>query len=335
MLLSRFSLATMLLLHPCSMLLGNDGAAEIALGGIRLKQERRVALVKERLFISKKKVRVEYEFVNESDSEVATEIAFPIPDYHLDLGNGWSPIEDFKVWVNGVDYPYQTEARALVGGKEVTSLLNETGVHIASFGDFKEGSYTSNTPSQSQMDSLPKQALDRLTASGALEWADPINKFLPDWTVKKTYHWTQKFPPKAVVRIAHEYTPIWGHSAALTLETIRKPLKGWHNESANPGCPDAGFVKSFMRTVTADHKRNPDGLYANQDSLPALWVSYILTTANTWKTPIRDFELLVERSPGELVTFCWDGPIERLGADTFRARVKDFIPSKELTVYFF
>ena len=66
-------------------LLANDGAAEVALGGIRLKQERRVAMVKERLFISKKKVRVEYEFRNESSEDVTTDIAFPIPDFRCDL----------------------------------------------------------------------------------------------------------------------------------------------------------------------------------------------------------------------------------------------------------
>lgn len=64
------------------------------------------------------------------------------------------------------------------------------------------------------------------------------------------------------------------------------------------------------------------------------WVKYILTTANTWKGPIGDFELTVERDPGELLTFCWDGPVSKVGPHRFRARAMDFRPTKELTLYF-
>jgi hypothetical protein len=49
---------------------------------------------------------------------------------------------------------------------------------------------------------------------------------------------------------------------------------------------------------------------------------------------IRDFELHVERESGDLATFCRDGPVEKIGSDSFSARVKDFTPAKELTVCF-
>jgi hypothetical protein len=65
------------------------------------------------------------------------------------------------------------------------------------------------------------------------------------------------------------------------------------------------------------------------------WVKYILTTANTWKTPIRDFELEVEYPEGELVSLCWDGKLQRTGPRTFKSALKDFVPKKELKVYFF
>jgi hypothetical protein len=64
-------------------------------------------------------------------------------------------------------------------------------------------------------------------------------------------------------------------------------------------------------------------------------VSYILTTANTWKTPIGEFELVVERPEGHAVSFCWDGKVEKVGPTTFSARATDFVPSRELSVYFF
>lgn len=65
------------------------------------------------------------------------------------------------------------------------------------------------------------------------------------------------------------------------------------------------------------------------------WVNYILRTANNWQRPIRDFELTVERPEGWFTSFCWDGPVEKISPTTFRARAKDFVPQRDLAVYFF
>ncbi|WP_306599789.1 DUF4424 family protein [Geothrix sp. 21YS21S-2] len=330
MLVKTFALALCLPFLVPGALLGNDGAAEVAQGGIRLKQERRVAMVKERLFISKKKVRVEYEFRNESPEAVTTEIAFPIPEYHLDLGYGWAPFDDFKVWVDDKPLSHKVEARAYVNGREITPELESMKLDVATFAGFEEPK-DARLPFRSQIRECSRSQKQRLIALGAINAEDDVEA---QWSVRKTYHWTQTFPAQGVMKIAHEYTPVCGGSAALSLPTLQAPIKGWHNENADPACPDGGFIQSFKRAVAANHKQHPDGLYANQESLSAEWVRYILTTANTWKTPILDFELTVERNPGELITFCWDGPVEKTGANTFRARKTDFTPTKELTVYF-
>lgn len=307
-------------------LVANDGAAEVALGGLRLRQERRVAMVKERLFVSKKKVHVAYEFLNETAEEVISEIAFPIPEYRCDLGYGWSPFEDFKVLIDGKEVSYKIEAKALVGGKDVSEPLLKAGINIANFGNYQEGNYSKDFPSRSQMDSLPKDQLDALVTIGALEWADPVGRYFPEWKVQKTYHWTQRFPAGRIVAIEHTYTPTTGDFNNLTLDALQRPTKDALNPA--PGCPDDSFRRAFMKAQSKwKSARELDGM-------PGSWVSYILTTANTWKTPIHEFELVVERSPGELITFCWDGSVEKVGADTFRVRAKDFVPSKELTVYF-
>lgn len=332
MLVKAFAVAFCLqIILPVAML-GNDGAAEVALGGIRLKQERRVAMVKERLFISKKKVRVEYVFLNESDNDVVTEIAFPIPEYWCNIGEGWAPFDDFKVWVNGTTLTYETEAHAWVDGKDITDSLLRYGIRIETFGDFFEGNKT--TPMRSQMLSMSMDKRDQLVALGAIESVEHPETLAgyPLWHVKKNYHWTQKFPSRSAVRVEHEYTPCLGGAAILNLDTLRQPLKDWHNETADPACPDDVFSKAFSKAAAAHYSRNSGiGL---PNALPGSWVRYILTTANTWKTPISDFELVVQRDPGELITFCWDGPLEKTGANTFRAKVGDFIPSMELTIYF-
>jgi hypothetical protein len=73
------------------------------------------------------------------------------------------------------------------------------------------------------------------------------------------------------------------------------------------------------------------------------WVDYVLTTANTWKTPIKIFELIVERpkrpqtfaAHNWLVSFCWNGPVKQLDADHFSARATNFVPKRELHITFF
>lgn len=330
-------------LSPSLPLIGNDGAAEIALGGIRLKQERRVAMVKERLFISKKKVRVEYEFLNESKEDVTTEIAFPIPDYSFDIAYGWQPFEDFRVEVDGHQKLYQTEAKAFLGSKEITPILRDLHIRIETLGDFKEGTGYSpqdqakgGKPSSSQMDSLPKEQQESLIKLGAVDGdlSDYRYRHVPLWTVKKTYHWSQTFPAGVKVRIAHEYSPCPGDAGYLDLEALEHPEKGAYSKNADPGCPDPELKRTMMRAIEKRNATDKQRADWAGSTFTSSWVRYILTTANTWKTPIRDFELVVERDPGEFVSFCWDGPVEKIGANTFRARMKDFVPSKELTVYF-
>ncbi len=80
-----------------------------------------------------------------------------------------------------------------------------------------------------------------------------------------------------------------------------------------------------------DKSRNDD-----ISPLSISYVSFILTTANTWKTPIEDFTLIVERphDPKEktYVSFCWDGPVTQVDADHFSAHVTGLVPKKELMI---
>jgi len=69
------------------------------------------------------------------------------------------------------------------------------------------------------------------------------------------------------------------------------------------------------------------------------YVDFILTTANTWKTPIEDFTLIVEKpdeptSNVNFVSFCWDGPVTKIDDHHFAAHLTNFIPKKELRVGF-
>jgi hypothetical protein len=97
-------------------------------------------------------------------------------------------------------------------------------------------------------------------------------------------------------------------------------------------CVDRNLYQVLGKHSKADKE---DG-----DWIEFTWVDYILTTANTWKTPIHDFQMVIERPPADgrekqLVSFCWDGPVQKIDANRFSVQQKDFVPTKEMHVGFF
>ena len=123
------------------------------------------------------------------------------------------------------------------------------------------------------------------------------------------------------MRVRHEYRPVVGFSLVRLNPFLRQ-----HRDV----CLSRPDVKLARQRVVASTRSDP---YRN-GSFGAAWVSYILTTANTWQTPIQDFELIVKAAGDQIVSFCWDGPVERVDPTTLRARKADFIPTKELKIYF-
>jgi hypothetical protein len=310
----------------------NDGAAETAAGGIQLRDERRVSMIKERLFIGKQfisrvssglpnlqnkfRVIVEYEFLNESTEDVTTEVAFPLPEFNYpgegDLV-GDRRIRGFKVQVDGKAVAYKTQMRAKAGGRDVTGLLSKAGVEIMTFGRFQG---PNARPGSYQVDRLPDSTKSALKVAGAVS-----NGLYPKWSVAIMYHWKQTFPAGKVVRVKHEYDAIPGFSYGFRVREYLTQLKG--------GCFDEGLTRALEAARARVPKSDEDVMINSQ------WVKYILTTANTWKTPIRDFELIVEIPTGQFVSFCWDGTVEKLSDTRFRATAHDFVPTKELLIYFF
>src|ERR1035441_1123966 len=66
----------------------DDSAVAIATGGLVPRRETRIVMAKEVLQISNKKVVVDYDFRNDTDQDVTTEVAFPIPPYANEFADG-------------------------------------------------------------------------------------------------------------------------------------------------------------------------------------------------------------------------------------------------------
>ena len=306
-------------------LYADDGAASIAVGGIVVMgSEPRIVMAKENLQISMDKVIVDYDFRNDSDVDVTTEVAFPIPDYDLDMGQikpADQNFDDFRLWVGGSPAHYQIHTQALLKGRDLTQLLAALHVDIASFGHATSNDYSPDI----QRLSAPQRK--QLEVAGVID-----SDGAPLWTVRKKYFWKQTFPAHRIILIKHQYSPRVGSENSIKYGMGSDPDPN-SVKALQSFCID-GHLHSVLQKI-ADSK--------DKDA-PYFYVDFILTTANTWKTPIEDFNLTVERphlkdpnhpSYADYVSFCWDGPVTKIDADHFSAHAVNFVPKKELSIGYF
>lgn len=296
----------------------NDSAVETSAGGLKLRKEHSVLMEKERLFISRSLVRVEYEFRNTTNEPVVSEVAFPIPAFKYVFDDSPRDFADFKAWIDDKQVKVKREVRAFVKNRDVTEDLRRAGITIETFGGYDPSAY------KDELMALKPDVRNRLVKVGALKAPknkEAIQDYSPVWEVSIKYHWQQEFPPGTVVRIKHEYHPVAGYSQ-VQLQDFQKEYRD--------SCANKDVFSEAKKRVAKAMKKNK--LINNFFGIS--WVTYILTTANTWQTPIKDFELIVAGEKGDLVTFCWDGPVEKTSDVRYRATKADFVPDKDLKIYF-
>ncbi len=196
------------------------------------------------------------------------------------------------------------------------------GMDAASFG---HETYDKTGNLINQLSRLSASQKSRLVKVNAITTTEDLS---PNWSVRKKYHWTQTFPAHGTVHIRHQYTPVLGNSNTIGDPSIYRGKDAISEYAESCPAPD---LRDTLSKVW-NKPRNPD-------DVSPLWISYvsfILTTANTWKTPIEDFTLVVERphDPKEktYVSFCWDGPVTQIDADHFSAHAAGLVPKKELMI---
>lgn len=314
----------------------DDSAASIGAGGLVSRRETRVVMAKEILKISLSRVQVDYDFRNDTDQDVTTEVAFPIPSY-TNGPDEWpaeqASFSDFVLTVNNRPVKYKIEARAYLKGREVTSILIADKIDIATFGHFDW-----KKDSAPEFSRLSKSEQDKLTKLGLFDSDEPWG----NWAVRLQYHWTQTFPANSTVRIHHEYTPVQGFEM-MSLGAIRKGLHqpapadpslsapAWDMKLLNSFCADTPFLRTLEKSMAPS--RTDDSDYAHPH-----WVDFVLTSANTWRQPIEDFTLIIDRGDtNTLVSFCSPKhtDVKRLGENEFEVHLTDFIPTSELRIGFF
>ncbi len=309
----------------------NDTIAEITPQGLQFRVEAGIAMVEEELYISRTRVEVGYRFRNLTDRDIRAEVAFPVPPFHFqemaNVPHSRSPLnfDDFQVEVNGRRVEYRTEVRALVEGQDHTDTLNALGISVEDFGRFDWPGFVMRDLAR-----LSGQERGRLEQLGLLvaDEADGRRLLLPNWTVAETYHWTQDFPAGAEVGIRHRYTPYHGGMYLPYSRTRVVDLSVDAGEILEQACIDdktRQAIEQRLRSHAGDGLR-----YLFID-----WVPYILTTANNWSGPIGRFHLVLDKPAGSLLSLCLDEKLTKTGPNRFEAWVDNFVPRKDLRVYYF
>jgi len=103
----------------------DDSAASFAAGGLVARQENRIVMAREVLRIGLSKVEVDYDFRNDTDEDVTTEVAFPEPPFGQSVAPGdpdKADFSDFMLEINGKPAAYDGKSLCEFGDVVVVSV---------------------------------------------------------------------------------------------------------------------------------------------------------------------------------------------------------------------
>lgn len=316
-----------LLAAAASPALANDSTAELGTGGLILSRSDVIWMEKENLSISMDKVTVDYVFRNQSDKDVETIVAFPMPDieanefYSIGIPQGTGDnFLGFTVKVDGKSVKPELEHKAMAVGIDVSKDL---AAHNIPFFPFTEATYKA-------LETLPEdvasdwrdrgiiQTIEYDDGSGMKEHRSPY------WQLKSAYWWKAKFPANTQVKVAHEYQPSVGGTAGLTF-FFDGEFQANYERYKLKYCIDRNVERAILKAAQA----NPDGY----PQLTEARLSYVLTTGGNWATgTIGDFTLTIDKGrPDYIVSFCGTG-VKKTGPTTFQMKATDYYPEHDVDV---
>lgn len=304
----------------------NDSTARVGAGGIEFLVNEDIRMVEEVLEISPSRVRVTYRFLNESDRDIHTKVAFPIPAYDpivsslVSIADPNSILSSFTVRVNGASVETRGVRRAYVKDRDITDQLRKMGLSDKEI--FFE---VSDVDFQAFMDKL-----------------EGVKKKIGGWWwIRLTVLWDMTFPAKKELIVEHDYTPATGSGWAMShTGQSREDLKLstdalWNSFTGKTDpyedCLDDAAKKAIDNKVRKAASRTPDSVTVSYHS-----VEYILGTGRNWKGPIGDFTLRVKKAkPDQVVSLCFPGEPKKIGSTVYEFHQKDFVPPDKLVVYFY
>lgn len=302
----------------------NDSVAEIAIGGLVLKNSTDISLDKEDLYISADEVRVDYLFTNTTGKDIEALVAFPLPDQ--DVSDFDANVQDFRTaldfrtTVDGKPADYDIVVQAILDGKDVTGDLAAFGFdpYTPQNWDNYDAAIRALTPQQLD-DAVARGLFERDTSNPA--WA----AYFPRWKIRTIVTRTQLFPANATIAVSHRYKPAVGGSVGGALNAEYRS-EDWGKAHASDFCIEDSWFRAFDKALAQR------ATTANPAPYNELWIGYVLSTGASWKGPIRDFRLVIDKGKAEnLVSFCAEG-VTKIGPTRFEVRKTDFEPAEDLRI---
>ncbi|NCI78669.1 DUF4424 family protein [Acinetobacter kanungonis] len=301
----------------CALVNANDSTGFVGTGGIEYIHNPNISMQSEDLFISKKQIRVDYQFKNLTSRDITETILFPLPrvgsSRESDFAHTDQLLQSFKVQVNGKDIQPQQHVRAFLPKLTTRGEINREADPVDVTAALKKCGFTERDliyPWSMQQNVDYSQ---RIHACKDPQVQQLLKPYQTDdeiyWEAQMIYSWQQTFKANTITRIQHQYRPLVGGSVSL-----------YPAEDEKAYCMDSAF-KAGLRKAQAQHA-------------PYSALSYILTTGANWAKPIADFKLTVERDAGELVSFCWDGKVQKISPTRFQMSKKNFKPKQDLNIIF-
>jgi hypothetical protein len=304
--------------------LANDTTAVLGTGGLAFISTDTLKMESEDLFISPDAVRVTYRFRNLADTAQDVLVAFPLPDI---TGNG-----DFNVAIPDGDSDNAFGFTTSFGGAPVeatlhqqvfafnldqTAVLRDMGVPLRPFGE-------STRAALAALDADEIATLLHLGLVIPMEYGDADDiwqtTYEPVWTLRSTYSWEAHFEPGELVEVVHAYRPSVGGTAGVSFLAPPDEYGDRGREYRERYCTDESFIAAVKKTVPA-----ADEYYSAP--FTESWISYIWSTGNNWAGAIGTFTLTIDKgAPENLVSFCWDGKVTKIGPTTFRMEAEDWYP---------
>ena len=317
MLRAYWLVGLMLVTHASA--LANDSTASLAAGGLVLEETDEIAMREEDLLISEDEVVVRYVFENVTDEDVTTIVAFPMPlvqasydgDVSIPTGDRDRPI-DFETMVEGESVAMSVERRALKDGNDITDRLASFDVPPTLTSEATAQAIAGLTI-EAKKALLDEGLLRQTQFGGDTVWSDHL---APDWSLKTTYYWEQRFPAGRTLSIEHRYSP----SVSRSLDNVFN--YGDEDDIARTRaeyCVDDEFMAAVAeRGASEFFERN---------------LGYVLTTGGNWAGPIGRFTLTVDKGAEHvLVSFCGKEESEKTGPRTYRLSRTDYVPERDLSI---
>ena len=307
----------------------DDGVAALGAGGLVLGKSEDIAMVDENLILSENEVNVTFRFLNESDRDIDTLVEFPLPLFTPDPnGPSVDSLEKFTVVVDGVRVTHiKKEIHAWLKGKDITGELASYGIVPIDYFDGDDLLF------DAAVRKLSSAQIAELKAKGFIGGSPDLYGLYGLWQTQVLYYWKQRFPAHKTLVVQHRYAPATGIEDMFPSDT------DWRKHLTQEECVESKIWKALDKKWAVLEKeeqalkeKNPQSLILQMAH--GKQVDYILTSANSWKGPIRHFRLTLKKRPDEILSTCFEG-LKKKSSTEFVFETTNFTPTRELSFYLF